>query len=223
MNTRLLVPTVILCAMISCSTSEIAVRKGSLKQIKSVAVLPFTVEKGISEKAGLDCMEAFKSHMIQSGFNLVERQAIDKILKEKELAMSGLTGSKSMEIGQLLSADGLLTGNVTEYRDETVNADVKLSPFGPDAYDPKKDSKDGSFFQKNGEWFKKTKLRIFYFQIFVRLISAKDGQVVFTLQNSYPAAKFEIDQFNVPGGMDDHVNRVLQQMGKDLKKALKEK
>ncbi len=209
-----------LAVILSCSTSEISFRKDALKEIKSVAVLPFTVEKGITPGAGLDSMEAFKSHMLQSGFRVVERQSIDKILNEQELAMAGLTADKSMKIGQLLSADGLLTGHITLHNMESTVADVQLSAYGPDAYNPEKDPKDGTFFMKNGEWFKKANLKIFRFQIFVRLISAKDGQVVFTLQNAMPETRFEVGQFNMPGNMDDFRNRVLQQMGKDLKKSL---
>lgn len=213
----------VLCAavMLSCSTSEISVQKDALRQIKTVAVLPFTVEKGISEKAGRDSTESFKSHMIRAGFTLVERQALDKILKEKELSMSGLTAGKSIELGQLLAADGLLEGQVTRHDMETVDASIQLSAYGPDAYKPEKDPKDGTFFQKNGEWYRKTRLKIFRFQIFVRLLSARDGGVVFTLQNANPEMKYEVDQFGTPSDMDDFRNRVLQQMGKDLVKALK--
>jgi hypothetical protein len=45
--------------------------------------------------------------------------------------------------------------------------------------------------------------------------------VVFTLQNAVPEERFEVDQFGTPGGMDEFRSRVLQQMGKDLVKALK--
>ena len=223
MITRLIITASLFSVILSCSTSEISVQKDALKHIKTVAVLPFTVERGISEKAGRDSMESFKSHMLMAGFRLVERQALDKILKEKELAMSGLTASGSMELGQLLSADGLLEGQVTQYGEESRIVDLQLSAYGPDAYNPAKDPKDGTFFQKNGEWFRKANMKIFKFQVFVRLLSTRDGAVVFTLQNSYPEAKFEVDQFNVPNGIDDYRNRVLQQMGKDLKKALTSK
>lgn len=220
MTTKWMLTATVFVAMLSCSTSEISVQKDALRHIKTVAVLPFTVEKGIDEKAGRDSMEFFKSHVLSAGFRLVERQALDGILKEKELALSGLTANDSMELGRLLSADGLLEGRVTQYGEETRIVDLRLSAYGPDAYNPAKDPGDGTFFQKNGEWFRKAHMRIFKFQVFVRLFSARDGSVVFTLQNSYPESKFEVDQFNVPNGIEDYVNRVLQQMGKDLKKAL---
>lgn len=220
MTTKSIITVSIFSVMLSCSTSEISVQKDAMKHIKTVAVLPFTVGKGIGEKVGQDAMEFFKSHILKAGFTLVERQALDRILKEKELAMSGLTAGDSMDLGRLLSADGLLEGRVTQYGEETRIVDLQLSAYGPDAYNPEKDPKDGTFFQKNGEWFRKAHMRIFKFQVFVRLLSTRDGTVVLTLQNSYPEAKFEVDQFNAPNGMDDYGNRVLQQMGKDLKKAL---
>jgi hypothetical protein len=210
----------ILSIILSCSTSEISVRKDAIRTIKTVAVLPFTVEGDISEKAAKESMEAFKSHMLKAGFALVERQAIDKILKEKELSMSGLTADRSMELGTLLSADGLLEGRITRYGSETIKDDIALSEYGPDAYKPENDSHDGTYFQKDGAWYRKTTLNVFTFQIFVRLISAKDGQIVLTLQNSMPTRRYEVSDSMSPKSMEDFSNMVLQQMGKDLKKAI---
>jgi len=215
--------TIILFAAVtlSCSTSEISVQKDALRQIKTVAVIPFAVAKGVSGKAGQESTDAFASHMIRAGFRVVERQALDKILKEKELAMSGLTAGKSIELGQLLAADGLLEGRITRHDMETVDGNIELSAYGPDAYKPENDPKDGTYFQKNGTWFRKARLKVFRFQVLVRLMSAKDGGVVFTLQNANPEMRYEVDAFGTPLDIDDFRNRVLQQRGEDLVKALK--
>jgi hypothetical protein len=222
MFSRKLALVSILSIILSCSTSEISVRKDAIRTIKTVAVLPFTVEGDISDKAAKESMEAFKSHMLKAGFVLVERQAIDRILKEKELSMSGLTADRSMELGTLLSADGLLDGRIARYGKETIKDDIALSPYGPDAYKPENDSHDGTYYKKDGVWYKKTTLNVFTFQIYVRLLSAKDGQIVLTLQNSMPTRRYEVSDSMSPKSMEDFSNMVLQQMGKDLRKALAE-
>src|SRR5436190_1983902 len=97
----------------SCATSKIAVKKDQLAAIKNIATLPFTTENSIPDSIAREASEIFAPALSDSGFNLVERQAIDKILKEKSLSLAGITSDQSMEIGQLLSAQALLLGNVT--------------------------------------------------------------------------------------------------------------
>lgn len=206
-----------------CETSKIAVRKDSIQALKTVAVMPFTVEAGISPKVAEECMEAFKSALLDAGFKLVERQAIDKIMKEKALALAGLTTGDSMEVGQLLAADGLLVANITANASTNAMGQIALSTYGPDKYDPANDKKDGTYFQVNGDWYRKAMLTTYKFQIFVKLIATKDGEIALTLQNANPEIKHETGAWGDPGSTDKFRAGVLDQMGKDLKKALKKK
>ncbi|MBL8992637.1 MAG: hypothetical protein JNM63_04805, partial [Spirochaetia bacterium] len=175
----------------SCETSKIAVRKDSIQNLKTVAVMPFTTEAGISPKVAEECMESFKSIMLEAGFKLVERQAIDKIMKEKALALAGLSTGDSMELGQLLAADGLLIANITANSSTNAMGQIALSTYGSDKYDPANDKKDGTYFQINGDWYRKAMLTTYKFQIFVKLIATKDGEIALTMQNAYPEIKKE--------------------------------
>lgn len=207
----------------SCSTSKISVRKDSIQNLKTVAVMPFSAEAGISPKVAEECMESFKSALLDAGFKLVERQAIDKIMKEKALALAGLTTGDSMEVGQLLAADGLLVANVTANSATNAMGQISLSAYGPDKYDPANDKKDGTYFQVNGDWYRKAMLTTYKFQIFVKLIATKDGEIALTLQNASPEVKHETGVWGDPGSTDKFRAGVLEQMGKDLKKALSKK
>ena len=206
-----------------CETSKIAVRKDSIKALKTVAVMPFSADVGISPKVAEECMEAFKSALLDAGFKLVERQAIDKIMKEKALALAGLTTGDSVEVGQLLAADGLLIGNVTVHSSTNAMGQIALSTYGPDKYDPANDKKDGTYFQVNGDWYRKAMVTTYKFQIFVKLIATKDGEIALTLQNANPEIKKETGAWGDPGSIDKHRAEIVEQMGKDLKKSLSKK
>jgi hypothetical protein len=55
------------------------------------------------------------------GLTLVERKDLDKVLKEQELALSGLMATESaIKVGQLLSATHILTGTVILMKDSVV-------------------------------------------------------------------------------------------------------
>jgi curli biogenesis system outer membrane secretion channel CsgG len=71
---------------------------------------------------GEAAQDVFVTELVKSGkFRVVEREQINAILQEKGLVLSGdVNASTAMQIGQLLGAEYLLAGAVTEYGiDET--------------------------------------------------------------------------------------------------------
>jgi len=71
---------------------------------------------------GEAAQDVFVTELFKSGkFRVVEREQINAILQEKGLVLSGdINPSTAMQIGQLLGAEYLLAGAVTEYGiDET--------------------------------------------------------------------------------------------------------
>ena len=71
---------------------------------------------------GEAAQDVFVTELFKSGkFRVVERERINAILQEKGLVLSGdINPSTAMQIGQLLGAEYLLAGSVTEYGiDET--------------------------------------------------------------------------------------------------------
>lgn len=210
----------------SCSTSKISIRKEAVRTLKTVAVMPFSSATA-GDRVTRECSELFRAALISAGMQVVERERIDKLLKEKELAQSGLVDNKAIEAGQFLGAEGTMLGEITAHEMKSESYESELPPEGPGKYDAKLDKGDGIFFQREirpGEkkWFKKDKRDTYQFQIVVRLISNVDSQTILTVQNEYPVRTYTSENSLRPANLDQFRAEVLAQMGKDLEKALKE-
>jgi len=72
---------------------------------------------------GEAAQDVFVTELFKSGkFRVVEREQINAILQEKGLVLSGdINPSTAMQIGQLLGAEYLLAGAVTEYGEDTTD------------------------------------------------------------------------------------------------------
>ena len=83
-----------------------------------IAVLPFTDASG-APGSGLRAATAFSGDILAlSAYEVVERAAIDDVLKEHQLGTSGLVDeANAVQVGKLLNADAVVLGSVTEYRD----------------------------------------------------------------------------------------------------------
>jgi hypothetical protein len=206
----------------ACSTSKISIRKDALRQMQTIAVMPFSSTVA-DAKVTRESTEIFRGAMLASGFKVLEREKIDKILKEKELAQTGLIENKALEAGQLLGAEGTMLGEITAHETHSETVETELPEEGPGKYNPKNDKGDGTYFRRGTKWFKKDKRDTFQFQIVVRLISNIDSQTVLTVQNEYPVHTFSSDSGELrPANLDQFRAQVLAQMSKDIEKAIRE-
>lgn len=81
--------------------------------IRKVAVLPF---KAPTELIGTSVSDLFVTELLRSGrYELVERNQLSQVLSEKELALAGLSASKAVEAANMVGADGVIVGSVSEY------------------------------------------------------------------------------------------------------------
>lgn len=93
-------------------TSNVFVAPGHAS-IKKVAVLPF---KAMTELIGISVSDQFVTELLRTGqYDLVERSQMSQVLGEQELAMAGLSSAKAAEVGQMMGADGVIIGTVSEY------------------------------------------------------------------------------------------------------------
>lgn len=190
--------------------------------MQTIAVMPFTSAVA-DAKVTRECTEIFRSAMLASGFRVLEREKIDKILKEKELAQTGLIGNKALEAGQLLGAEGTMLGEITAHEMHSETIEVELPEEGPGKYNAKNDKGDGTYFRRGTKWFKKDKRDTFQFQVVVRLISNIDSQTVMTVQNEYPVQAFSGESGVMrPANLDQFRAQVLAQMSRDIEKAIRE-
>ncbi len=193
---------VVLFIFTGCSTSQISVNKKELKNINTIAIMKFEAEEGIDKKVAKDCEESFKGHFISLGKNVVERDKLNAIVKEIEKSQTGLY-KDPIEIGKLSGAQALLFGEVTEYKSDVRR--VKYLEYNKLTKENVEKEKDKKFFT---------------FQINVRLVSTTAGDIILTLKNQYPENSYEMTDSTT---ITRYKERILEQMGKDLKDALKEK
>jgi len=109
----------------ACSTIDVALTKkiDVSNKLKKVAVFPFDV-KGAGW--GDEFSDAISHCFFKTGrVEVVEREALERILKEQNLSMTGLIDDKSaVKIGKLLGADVILVGRGSSLRVFQKNREV---------------------------------------------------------------------------------------------------
>ena len=193
--------------VISCSTSKISLNKAEMAKVDTVAIMDFDSAPGIPKMIATECEEAFRGHFVDIGKNVVERTKLISILKEIERSQSGLV-SNSEEIGRLTGAKALLFGTITRNDEE-----VRWVEYYEYVKNPVN--------KKEVEKVKKTKrMKYFNFQIQGRLISTGNGATILTIKNEYPERSYEMTDSMTLSRFRENI---LDQMGKDLKKAIQKK
>ncbi len=198
-----LISLAVLSLILSCSTSRISINKAEMAKVETVAIMHFDRSPGIPEMIATECEEAFRGHFVDAGKNVVERTKMRSVLKEIEMSQSGIA-TNTRELGKLAGADALLYGTVTENNEER-----KLVEYYE--YEKKPKSKDMEKIRKVKQ------KKFFYFQVQARLVSTVNGATILTIKNEYPERSYEMTDSMTLTRFRDYV---LDQMGKDLKKAL---
>jgi hypothetical protein len=101
------------------------------KRLPPVAVLAFTGD-GMTEKDLSAITSRFETELLSTdSFQIVERRNIDKILREQGFQQSGACDNNecSVEIGKLLSVQGIFTGEVAKIG-KTWSLSVKRTDVG---------------------------------------------------------------------------------------------
>ncbi|MFH2011324.1 MAG: CsgG/HfaB family protein [Pseudomonadota bacterium] len=82
---------------------------------KTLAVLDFEVIRGKEKDIGRATLEGLTSALIDSGsFSIVERSKLKTVLDEQTLSLTGATKTSEKLVGQLLTADLILTGTLAD-------------------------------------------------------------------------------------------------------------
>lgn len=63
----------------------------------------------------------------RGGYNLIERQALDILLKEQQLSLSGLTADAEAKTGKLIGVDAFITIEIFAASDQELRAAVKMT------------------------------------------------------------------------------------------------
>ncbi len=82
-------------------------------KVRSVAVMPF---RAATELIGSSTSDLFVTELLRTGrYQLLERGQLSQVLNEAEVALSGISDSRAVELGNMLGADGVIIGTVDEY------------------------------------------------------------------------------------------------------------
>lgn len=86
-----------------------------------VALLPFVYNKSDGTEAEFqktvteNYRGSFETYFIKTGFDIIDRDQIDKLLREQQLSMTGITSNDQKRIGKLLNADTIVTAQINNY------------------------------------------------------------------------------------------------------------
>ena len=76
----------------------------------SIAVIRF---KSLDQKAHDISLEDQVSETFTSTFKIIEREQLDKVIKEMEMSKTGfIDTTDDVEIGKILHADAIITGSI---------------------------------------------------------------------------------------------------------------
>jgi len=93
-------------------------KKNPKKKVK-IAVFNFVDLDGKTTRLGKFISEELITNLFQTKkFEVVERNLLEKILKEQELSASGMIDEESTKkLGKILGVDAICTGTITDFGD----------------------------------------------------------------------------------------------------------
>ena len=98
------------------------------RQVKRVAVVPFTAPRGAGSFYGAIVSERLVIQILARGeLDLVERRFLDKVLEEQRLGVFGIMDQDTVKaLGKVLGVDAILTGTIVELKGERVEINARL-------------------------------------------------------------------------------------------------
>ncbi|HVS02887.1 MAG TPA: CsgG/HfaB family protein [Thermoanaerobaculia bacterium] len=144
--------------------------------------------------------DVFVTELVKSGkFRVVEREQLQALMQEKNLALSGdMDASTAMELGKLLGVHYLLTGAVTEY------GDTKASVNTPGV-------------ARHGKWVPGTNVgkSSFTAAMNARLIDVSTGEIVWADEARGDDSNVRVRVGGFGGGVD-HDNKMFDKVMKPV-------
>lgn len=113
-----LICAVLLPALAACAPQVVVKHWPAPGASLRVAVLPFPDAPGAPGSGKLAHTALSARLLAVPAYELVERGALDDVLKEHQLGTSGLVDdTHAVEVGRLLNADAVVVGQITEFKE----------------------------------------------------------------------------------------------------------
>ena len=135
---------------------------------KVVAILPFEGYSGKGRGVANQIESGIRAKLVQwDQFKVVEREHLRKIVEEQKFVLTGLTEEAVVELGRMLGADLIISGEVSDYREEDVYKDyVEGGQYAGDKYE-----------------------RRVSLAVSVRAISVETGEILYEEEKLFESAK----------------------------------
>ena len=96
----------------SCASQSIVLKQGyDFKKIRKVAVVGFK-DSAYYPNSGTMVSQLFAKYLLKAGYNIVERDELDTIMREHNLAQTGLMDPDQITIFKLSGIDAIVTGSI---------------------------------------------------------------------------------------------------------------
>ncbi len=194
--------------LLGCSTAEIIKDRDAVKNVKSVAIVPFRSAVSVKEEALIESEEKFRSALSGLNYKIVETDNPEIMQKFKEFSIDDIKADDVKDTGKRLGADAVLFGEITLCDQFQYNrAFHHAHRFG------------GLRSHRTEDMPPLISLR---FRIIVKLADASDGRVVLTIKNRYGGGWYDPEQRGFDS-LDAYRRYVLKKMTDELTASLKEK
>lgn len=185
-----------------CATSRIDINKSEVKQVRSIAIIPFASTVKLEREIPVQAAEYFRKAFTMCGISVIEQSRVDELLKKTESGSQVIAGDRTVDAGRTLGVDAILTGKITLHEEE--NRIVSNHWYGMIVTGSMNDRHDRT------QW--NTYLK---FRITVELVRVSDGSVIMKMTNR--STETEKDN-ELPCCMDINAYRsyVLKKMSSEL-------
>jgi curli biogenesis system outer membrane secretion channel CsgG len=99
----------------SCAVQSTVIKPNyDFKQIKRVAVVDFKDASWLPNSGQMPS-DLFVKYLLKTGYNVIERDELNAILREHQLSVEGiLNREQTKQFGKIAGVDALITGSITQ-------------------------------------------------------------------------------------------------------------
>jgi len=219
------------CLTISCATSNIAIKSGyDFTQVKKVAVLAFNPSPD-NPNSGVMVADIFAKNLLRTGYDVVERNDLAKVLAEQKLDTVGAISNDQLRtIGKVSGVDAIITGSVPVYtpaRKEVVLVNETSFNTNTTYNTVKRPKPNKSEGQTNQEYYnetQKTVTRTFNEQdtpvthiidaeigITAKMIDVKTGEVIWIASDTYEGTNIQTAAEYLVSSLVDTLEKKIKQ------------
>lgn len=217
--------------LVSCATSNIAIKSGyDFTKVKRIAVLGFNPSPD-NPNSGIMVADIFAKNFLRTGYDVVERNDLAKVLAEQHLDTVGAISNDQLRtIGKVSGVDAIISGSVPMYtpaRKEVVLVNEKTFSTNTTYNTVRKPKTNKSEGQPDQNYYNETQkvvIRTFNEQdtpvthiinaeigITAKMIDVQTGEVVWIASDTYEGTNIQTAAEYLVSSLVDTLERKIKQ------------